>query len=269
MSVAADQLYSRERDLLYTVPHKMVRENFKKLNDTDSLPKESHEVWDSLARLLLCVWFSRLWTYQEVVVSNDVIVCCGSLSCTLEDFTRAVVCLGDDHGLLENQNNASRTAILTITDARIERRKDQGYSLLLLLANTRNADNCKLPHDRIYALLGIQKRSTQLDIEVDYNKPLAGVMPRWRAISSKEALHRWFCVTLIVYLDTQIPIGRRGCQIEATKCKAFNWTGVPTLRTSNLPHMGHSQDTISGHYPKLSFIVNLELLDDLSTTSSK
>lgn len=62
---------------LAPLAHDEIRERLEKAYGIDRLPPVEDEGWTALARCLHRTWFTRLWTFQEVVVSKEVVVCCG------------------------------------------------------------------------------------------------------------------------------------------------------------------------------------------------
>jgi Heterokaryon incompatibility protein (HET) len=60
-------------------------ERLKEAYGTDRLPAVEDDGWTALARCLHRLWFTRLWTFQEVVVSKDVVVCCGRQNTSYPD----------------------------------------------------------------------------------------------------------------------------------------------------------------------------------------
>lgn len=130
-------------------------------------------------------WWKRLWTFQEVVLSRDAIILCGSNS------IRAVVFDGAIHGIrilskLEFSYEMSNilkeilsTCLYVIyiwtaycfpegSDLR------QSLEILELLGIISvQGRNCSDPRDRIYGLLGIAQDAIARQIRIDYNKSVA------------------------------------------------------------------------------------------------
>ena len=130
-----------------------------------NLPDPSDPAWVCLVKLLNLRWFSRLWTLQEVAVSADVHVACGSNHCHWDDLLRARYLLGD----AEFRRKATGLVTTYVTYAARERHlRGLSHSMLQLLYQTTVPHACTDARDKIYALLGLQSPANNLAIIPDY-----------------------------------------------------------------------------------------------------
>jgi Heterokaryon incompatibility protein (HET) len=159
---------------LAPLAHGEVRERLKKVYGIDHLPAVEDEGWTALAQCLHRPWFTRLWTFQEVVVSKDVVLCCGWRNATLVAFTRASAFLGNEYYFPVPEHPPGRPALNIVDIYRARYRNQDETPLLLLLSNARHTYECTDQHDRIYALLGMESEDMRLpDVEFAYEKPVA------------------------------------------------------------------------------------------------
>ena len=123
--------------------------------------------WVAIQELSKRSWFSRLWTFQEVVTSKDVVFLCGKHSCSHDNLLRAFYLWEAVHGY--------RTSGMANTElTRVQRsRYLSGQSVLLidLLLETSDGNyDCTLLHDRVYALLALQDQQRRCRVTIDYNQ---------------------------------------------------------------------------------------------------
>lgn len=142
------------------------------------LPRESDPMWEAIRVLQLRPWFSRLWTLQEVVLSEQPILLCGRNSMAWD----TLVALDDAAGqaLLSamTQGEMDATYQYSGTPAEVDflrasRQAQNKLDLSSLIASSRRR-GYSVPVDRVWALLGMldQKyRQHILDEKlVDYSK---------------------------------------------------------------------------------------------------
>jgi hypothetical protein len=150
------------------------------------------EAWDAMKEILTRVYWTRVWVYQEFIVSKDVTLFCGSEYMSGEAFRRAIMLL------LQFQSNPSTTEpvrdqMLQLDLTRVLpffshwfRRQIKTHSstattgldletfdLPLLILQTQSLESTD-PRDKIYGLLGVSE-SGNVKIEVDYAKRIPEV----------------------------------------------------------------------------------------------
>ena len=123
--------------------------------------------WVAIHDLSKRPWFSRLWTFQEVVTSKDIVFLCGGFHCTHDELLRAFY--------LAEAVQGHRSSGMENTELTRVRRSNylsgKSVPLLDLLLETSNGNyDCALPQDRIYALLALQHREQRLKVPVDYSR---------------------------------------------------------------------------------------------------
>ena len=147
------------------------RDNNSHLMDFLSSKKIKNETeeprWVAIQELSERSWFSRLWTFQEVVTSKDVVFLCGKHSCSHDNLLRAFYLWEAVHG--------HRTSGMANTElTRVQRsRYLSGQSVLLidlLLETSEGNYDCTLLHDRVYALLALQDQQRRCRVTIDYNQ---------------------------------------------------------------------------------------------------
>ena len=171
--------------------HDHIREVIKNWYGTDILPPTSHPGWPAIVRLLRRQWFSRLWTFQEAVLSssNQPLVHSGSHQAPLIVLIRVALLLGLDpkHGM---DTIRSRSALYDIAYLAIRHNERKPVSLFRLL-KTNDDHDCGDPRDRVYALLGLLDEDKEMrSITVDYSISMETLYKQiaWRVISSQRSL---------------------------------------------------------------------------------
>lgn len=121
-------------------------------------------------------WFRRIWVIQEVAVSSDVEIVCGSASIKWNEFVRAIE-YAVEVGITAMHTNSNLERVLTMDLTRQEFRESardssldgQGTDLQRLLCRHREYFSTN-PRDMVYALIGLSNNSGpgRLNVEVDY-----------------------------------------------------------------------------------------------------
>ena len=121
------------------------------------LPPREAPVWGAVEALLRSPWFSRIWTFQEIIVATNAVVHCGSHMMPWERFFKLIkwihVC---GHA---NSINYKGNGALTAGGARLLYHNNNASqsrlrSLSAALLRTRNRDATD-SRDKIYALFGL------------------------------------------------------------------------------------------------------------------
>jgi hypothetical protein len=113
-------------------------------------------------------WFSRAWVIQEVVLATRAKVICGKQSCSWKSLGHLVKYIrnnnllswvGDDRGI----RSIGTMSILSnaIIDYKVH------PPMIKLLSMTRHFEST-IPHDKVFALLGLASKATKASIIVDY-----------------------------------------------------------------------------------------------------
>ncbi|KAL8792679.1 MAG: hypothetical protein Q9195_004739 [Heterodermia aff. obscurata] len=125
--------------------------------------------WVAMRKLSNRPWFTRLWTFQEVVTSKVVVFLCGEHSCTDVDLLLAFFLVDAEQGCRTRGIYNTELAVIHrgwYLSGRWSRLID------LLLATSHGTYDCALPHDRIYALLALQDPQQRSMVPVDYHRSI-------------------------------------------------------------------------------------------------
>ena len=170
--------------------HERIREIVKAWYGADILPPTDHPGWRALLRLLRRQWFSRLWTFQEAVLSSATkqIICLGSRQAPLIVLIKVVLLLGFDprHGIETTRSRSALYDIAYFARCHVDKKP---VSLFRLLKTNEDHD-CGDPRDRIYALLGMVNEAEASSITVDYSIPVTSLYKdiARRVIRSQQSL---------------------------------------------------------------------------------
>ena len=96
-------------------------------------------------------WFTRAWVIQEAALASDALVCCGSYNTPFRRFDRAISVMRKA-GIMSTPTSMS--LIQLIRTRRSTSDAPESLSLADLLHLTYELE-AKLPHDKLYALLGL------------------------------------------------------------------------------------------------------------------
>ncbi len=147
---------------------------------------------DAVLEIVRKRYFSRLWVVQELGVAKQFLLMCGDRSATFKDLKRLIGRNEDDHDFLfdrklhaELLSKRSESGWLLSDAERWQfiaqlfwRFKDADMNpntdLSNLICSFGHLD-CYNPQDRVYALLGLWKRSNVIDVHmnVDYHRSMA------------------------------------------------------------------------------------------------
>lgn len=168
-----NQAMTVDLNLMRDLSHAQIRAKLATALGRDALPPSNDPGWVGIAQLLRNrTWFSRLWTFQEAVLSNkgDASVRCGHEYTTVITFMRAAIFLGSEYGFVGLNYTVGRANLMDISTFRyhFEHRKP---TPLIWLIQTAASRDCYDQRDRIYALLGIRREDgPEYSIKVDYKK---------------------------------------------------------------------------------------------------
>lgn len=138
-----------------------------------ALPSYTDEsAWEPLVRLVTNSWFTRIWIYQESALAQSAIIHIGSLQIAWEDLWAAVNFFASIRVKRPVRLTKPCVAVWSLCSwSRVVSRQDEFRPIPLrdLLWST-TYFKATLPHDRVYALLGLAREAN--DYEPDYSQPL-------------------------------------------------------------------------------------------------
>ena len=159
----------------------------------ERIPDLSDDHWMGFCRLLESSYWTRMWIVQEIVVARstkDVLLRCGSELARFQGIypvTKAVSRAqaqnlpGNNWGGIYWKMHAPSLIPCWIsihsflwTEPEWEYLNYQGLSLCYLL-HCYSQQQCADPRDKIYALLGISKKHSDIELEIDYACPVNDV----------------------------------------------------------------------------------------------
>jgi hypothetical protein len=166
-------------------------------NHAIKYPPSGDSIWAGVKSLLQRPWFSRAWTFQEIILARKADIYCGVYHSSWQSIENVLVCLkayppgtnmedlrliGDDKLLTDIYKARAmlqRPQLFSLED------KDAFLSLFPLLdgMRTRNATD---PRDKVFALLNIACDLRDSELEADYSKSHAEVY----AMTAKWLLRR-------------------------------------------------------------------------------
>jgi hypothetical protein len=151
-------------------------------------PPSGAPVWSAVRSLLQRPWFSRVWTFQEIVLAQQAVLYCGThtirwrrleaFEVILETFSAGP---NNEDSRLKGVEKPLRDILMARTA--LQRPQELGpepengqllLSLLPLLDNLRNRQATD-PRDKVFALLNIACDAKNSDLKADYRKSLAEV----------------------------------------------------------------------------------------------
>ncbi|KAI0852756.1 heterokaryon incompatibility protein-domain-containing protein [Daldinia vernicosa] len=129
------------------------------------------ELWDFLSR----PWYKRLWVIQEMTLSSDLWLMCGSHITTFNIVSHACVNLFScgvsrwlDQTYTANGTDDHCKWIHNISIEKDDIVHGQRGPLFILLRHTRDA-LCRDPKDKVYGILGISDSSDLEPVKIDYS----------------------------------------------------------------------------------------------------
>ncbi|MCJ1408220.1 hypothetical protein MMC19_002294 [Ptychographa xylographoides] len=135
-------------------------------------------------------WFTRLWVFQEIIVSQEIRITCGSMQCSWDDLVRAARMTGS--ALQQNSQGQTNVHIMFCFRT-MHQSQATDLHLLHLLLDTAPCFECRDPRDKVFALLSIKPPPTDPTSIVDYTTPTADVYTALARdmITSSASLHLW------------------------------------------------------------------------------
>lgn len=143
----------------------------------EGLPGFADPKWKTLTAFFRRAWFSRVWVFQEVVLSKRAVLHCGKKSIDWETLGFAVECLMQTLLPTSPVAGSGEVDVLLMNRTR-QQVKKAGYIDLLEILGILKDYNCTDPRDRVYGVLGLTRGPSGPWINVDY------------ALSIEEIFHR-------------------------------------------------------------------------------
>lgn len=161
------------------------------------LPEAS--AWSAVRFLLQRPWFSRVWTFQEVVLAQEAILYCGAYTMRwtrLELFQAGIKTYSEGPNAEDSRLKGADKSLNEIVKARSILHRPQIHkpedgqlflSLFPLLDGLRNRQATD-PRDKVFALLNVACDAKHSDLKADYRKSHAEVYAmtaKWLLITQK------------------------------------------------------------------------------------
>ena len=140
------------------------------LKERVELPPGSSPEWKAVKRFFERPWFTRTWTFQEVLRSQSCTVMCGEWLLPWTDVADAASAI--DIAGVDNHMDAAHNGIVKVQLGRTGLRKGRRSALRLLLGNTRYRSSTE-PRDEIYAVRAAVRDSVAEKIVVDHGRTLS------------------------------------------------------------------------------------------------
>ncbi len=125
--------------------------------------RDAKEEWEPLYSFLSLPWFTRVWIVQEVVSARSAVMMIGDVELAYSDFCAAIIFFQrKGYSFLTRDGDLIKNTLVTVHNSRIGRSDSapKATSLLLLLQLTRKFLATD-PRDKVYALLGMTKGSSE------------------------------------------------------------------------------------------------------------
>lgn len=168
-------LTGKDAEMVVQTPPNALESTRGALKARVKLPPGSSPEWKAVKRFFERPWFSRTWTFQEVLLSQSCTIICGKRSLSWTDPSDAVHAI--DIVGFDKHMYATHKGIVEIQVGRKRLRNGQSTALWLLLQNTRYRSATE-PRDKIYAVRAAVRDSVAENIVVDYGETLGETYAR-------------------------------------------------------------------------------------------
>ena len=154
-----------ENTPLFTVP-KYDENLHEEMNKKRGLPDLESEQWTALQELLDAEWFTRVWIFQEAILSRqDPIIFCGKEKCSWNVFSTA--CAWAWRMDYHEEGYLPRSISNIESIRRVWKQKDK-WTMSGLLYLTFDVFNATNPSDKVFGLLGLAQHAGQSVPDADY-----------------------------------------------------------------------------------------------------
>lgn len=189
----------------------------------------------ALSQLLKRPWFSRMWCFQEVVMSRSLLYFCGPSCCSWKDLYKAVGFCCEEP--LPPIGWSSTGEALKSREEHLAGRADNMLELLRRTSYCLSTD----PRDKIYAVLNVQSRHNAIEISADYTRTIKDVY----VDTTTQIIHQTRSLAIFM-------LRRENMKSEIPGLPTF----VPDFSAIGTPipveHHGHSSFRASAHRPYIS-----------------
>jgi hypothetical protein len=130
------------------------------------IPRVGHALWSALPALYQREWFSRVWTFQEIMLATNATVLCGDRAIPWTAFQQ----LGDklsDTQLLWIGRPSGQDTFSPLRDLQSPHQDGEWFWAYLRGARDRS---CKFKEDRIFGMLALAPQSIRAKIKVVYRE---------------------------------------------------------------------------------------------------
>jgi hypothetical protein len=156
-------------------PNDSTRRFFQQLvkyGAADSRSKnEQSKTWLKLEAFLHRLWFTRRWTIQEALLAKQATILCGSYMINFMVFAKNAFLTAQRQPFLNELALGVMQKLWIMYKLRSPPMSPSGFDPLRLLVDFSSAE-CKVPHDKIYAMNGVSNLpafvSYQDDVEIVY-----------------------------------------------------------------------------------------------------
>jgi hypothetical protein len=201
-------------------------------------------------------WFTRLWTVQEVALTQEAILCCGKDELEWASFASVMSLLKSVHSRSQFDMRSSQAFLqaVSVVEARAL------FQLLTSPTHSRRfrdiveiirGQGCTDDRDRIYALLNIQSPSIRIPIEPDYSKPALHVYINYTLKSLEQGNFENLYDAGTWYRE------ENNSQVITMRAHDILPSWVPDFRKASnhrqLPWLNHASNFQSSTYGDLSF----------------
>jgi len=164
---------------------------------TIKYPSSEDSVWAAIKSILKRPWFSRAWTFQEIILAREARIYCGNYTIDWQRFQRFLSCFKmnpsgpniEDTRLIGNDKHPldiiKARAMIRTPELFSQDTKEAFLSLFPLLDSMRTRNSTD-PRDKVFALLNIACDVSGSRLEADYSKSHAEVY----AMTAKWLLQR-------------------------------------------------------------------------------
>jgi hypothetical protein len=156
------------------------------IKDHFQYPPSEDPVWPAVRSLLQRPWFSRVWTFQEIVLAQEAVLYCGAHTLRwnrLEVFLLGLSTFSQGPNVEDSRMKGAEAHAFEIVKARsiLHRSKNhEPEDTQLLLGLCPLLDSLRLrqatdPRDKVFALLNVACDAKYSDLKADYRKSHAEV----------------------------------------------------------------------------------------------
>ncbi|PMD29685.1 hypothetical protein L207DRAFT_520774 [Hyaloscypha variabilis F] len=173
----SSQLLEHEREPLLEVTEAIEDEGVNE-EDVEALLLRTPEVPARMEKFFRRPYFTRSWIVQEVVVSRDAMLVCGSFWIPFDRFIDACYAMGvhSPYRRLRGRGMMLEIINMELWQRRLRAEPDRSSDLdLLYFLSIERDQEATDPRDKVFAFLGIADQTGGLPVAVDYTKSVEEV----------------------------------------------------------------------------------------------